>query len=219
MAVFASLVFSFLLPHEAAAELVHFTIKLRVLGAMGWVLFAGAVTVVALVGIIPGSLLGIAAGALYGVVIGFLTSAIGIVAGAFVAFLLSRSLMRPWIAAALGKRARLNAFDNLVTEGSWRVVALLRVSPVMPFSLTSYALGLSGIATRDYLTGTLASLPALLGYVVIGALGTSTLTAKTRGDAIVHVAILTFGVVATLALTIYLTRLLARALRPTSAEC
>ena len=40
----------------------------------------------------------------------------------------------------------------------------------MPFAITSYALGLTEISGRDYLLGTLASLPALAGYVSLGAL-------------------------------------------------
>ncbi len=59
----------------------------------------------------------------------------------------------------------------------------------------------------------LGSLPALLGYVVIGALGASSLAARSHGAAMVHVALLLLGAVATLALTIHLSRLLARALK------
>jgi len=165
------------------------------------------------VGIVPGSVLGVAAGAIYGVGIGFVTSAIGIFAGAVVAFALSRSMFRPWIAGVLGSRRRLGVLDRLVSSESWKIVALLRISPVMPFSVTSYALGLSGIAARDYVVGTLASLPPLLGYVVIGALGRSTFTGRSRGEAMIHVGLLALGVVATLALTVHLSRLLARALR------
>ena len=38
----------------------------------------------------------------------------------------------------------------------------------MPFVATSYLLGLSAISLRDYMLGTLAALPALLGYVSLG---------------------------------------------------
>jgi uncharacterized membrane protein YdjX (TVP38/TMEM64 family) len=202
-----------LLPHGLAAAMVAATGSLRALGAAGWVIFVLAQAAVALIGILPASLLGIAAGAIYGVSLGFITSGLGIMAGALIAFALSRSAFRPLIAGFLGRRARLAALDNLVTQDRWRIVALLRVSPVMPFSLTSYALGLSGIAPRDYIIGTLASLPGLLGYVTIGALGGSTLAAPTGNGHLIRIAILILGAAATLALTIHLTRLLTRALR------
>jgi uncharacterized membrane protein YdjX (TVP38/TMEM64 family) len=202
-----------LVPHGLAATAIGLTAKLRALGAAGWVVFVIAQAAIALIGILPASLLGIAAGAIYGVTLGFLTSAIGIFAGAVIAFALSRSMMRPLIAGMLGRRARLGALDNLVTGEGWRIVALLRVSPVMPFSLTSYALGLSGIAARDYVIGTLASLPGLLGYVVIGWLGRGTMGGTSGGSHRIHIGLLILGAAATLALTIHLTRLLARALR------
>jgi len=182
---------------------------LRGLGPLGWVLFIAAEFGVTLAGIVPGALLGIAAGAIYGVVTGFWTSAVGIMAGAVVAFGLSRSVMRPWIGLVLRKSGRLAALDDMIARDGWRIVALLRISPVMPFSITSYALGFSGIGARDYVLGTLASLPPLLGYVVIGALGGVSLRAGTR----VHLVLLGLGAVATLALTVHLSRLLGRALR------
>jgi uncharacterized membrane protein YdjX (TVP38/TMEM64 family) len=211
--ILASVFVSLLLPHGLAATAIATTAKLRALGPAGWVIFVGAQAAIALIGILPASLLGIAAGAIYGVSLGFFTSAIGILAGAVVAFMLSRSMMRPLIAGMLGRRARLGALDNLVTGEGWRIVALLRVSPIMPFSLTSYALGLSGISARDYVFGTLASLPGLLGYVVIGWLGQGTMGEASGRLHLIHVTLLILGAAATLALTVHLTRLMARALR------
>jgi uncharacterized membrane protein YdjX (TVP38/TMEM64 family) len=211
--VLASLAASFLVPHGFAATVINVTARLRALREIGWLIFIAAQAAIALVGILPASLLGIAAGAVYGISLGFITSGIGVMAGALIAFALSRSAFRPLIAVFLGRRARLAALDNLVTQDRWRIVALLRVSPVMPFSLTSYALGLSGIAPRDYFIGTLASLPGLLGYVVIGALGGSTIAAKSGNDRLIHITLLALGAAATLALTIHLSRLLTRALR------
>jgi uncharacterized membrane protein YdjX (TVP38/TMEM64 family) len=211
--ILAALCFSVFLGRDFATAIISITAKLRGLGIFGWLIFAVAQAVIALIGILPASLLGVAAGAVYGVLNGFIASAIGLIAGALIAFGLSRSAFRPMIAGLVGKSRRLSAFDNLLTKDRWRIVLLLRVSPVMPFSLTSYALGLSGVAMRDYLIGLLGSLPALLGYVIIGALGASTLAARSQGAAFVHITLLVLGAAATLALTIHLSRLLARALR------
>jgi uncharacterized membrane protein YdjX (TVP38/TMEM64 family) len=43
----------------------------------------------------------------------------------------------------------------------------------------SYLLGLSAVSLRDYMLGTLAALPALLGYVSLGALARAGLLAST----------------------------------------
>lgn len=141
-------------------------------GPAGWAAFALAQAAVAMIGVLPASLLGIAAGAVYGLWLGFCLSAIGTLAGGWLAFLLARSLLRPWIAGRLASLSggRLADLDAAIARDGWRLVCLLRISPIMPFALTSYALGLTHISQRDYLIGTLAALPALAGYVAAGVL-------------------------------------------------
>jgi len=193
---------------------MHTTKTLRAMGPMGWVVFIAVQFVITLVGVLPGSLLGLVAGAIYGIIGGFITSAVGIFAGAMVAFGLSRSTLRPVILRLLGKTGKLAKLDRMIAHDSWQIVALLRVSPVMPFSITSYALGLSGISRRSYVVGTLAMLPPLLGWVTIGAIGGASMSAHNApGTLQIHLALLGVGAVATLALTVHFSRLLARALR------
>jgi uncharacterized membrane protein YdjX (TVP38/TMEM64 family) len=185
---------------------------LRAAGPEGWLIFAGAVFLASLAGVVPGALLGLAAGVIFGVGTGFALSATGILAGAGLAFALSRSVLRPYIGAVLRKHGALARLDGAIAADGWRLVALLRVSPIMPFSITSYALGFSGITLRAYMLGTLASLPALLGYVAIGAIGGWSANLSHGPQRDIHLALLTFGVLATLALVLHLSRLLRRAL-------
>ena len=180
--------------------------RLRHLGWMGWLIFALLQMLVALIGILPASLLGLAAGAVYGIALGFGLSAIGVLLGAAIAFVLARSALRPTIAQRLASGGHLARLDDAVGRDGWRLVLLLRVSPVMPFSLTSYALGLSAIRPRDYALGTLAALPALLLYVAIGTLGASGLAAL-HGHAPLHLALIGIAIIATALLTWRLGRL------------
>jgi uncharacterized membrane protein YdjX (TVP38/TMEM64 family) len=143
---------------------------------------------------------------------GFLLAAVGTMAGAILAFAFSRSLFRDAIARQLARRPRLTHFDELLARDGWRIVCLLRISPVMPFAATSYALGLSAIGAEAYLIGTAASLPALLLYVYIGTLADAGLSAWTTGAAPLRWAILGFGGLATVALTVMLSRMGRRAL-------
>ena len=183
--------------------------RLRHLGWLGWLIFALVQMLVALIGILPASLLGLAAGAVYGIALGFGLSAIGVLLGAAIAFVLARSALRPAIARRLARDGHLARLDDAVGRDGWRLVLLLRVSPVMPFSLTSYALGLSAIRPRDYALGTLAALPALLLYVAIGTLGASGLAAL-RGHAPLHLALIGIAIIATALLTWRLGRLVRR---------
>ena len=191
---------------------------LRALGPLGLLLFTGAVFLCALVGIVPGGLLGVAAGAIFGVVAGFAASAAGIMAGAVAAFVLARGVARPWARELLRRGGFLARLDGAISAEGWRLVALLRISPVMPFSLTSYALGLSGVSLRDYTMGTVASLPALLGYVIIGALGGWGTRLPAGPGREVHIALLLLGAVATFALAWHLGQLLTRALAVSPAR-
>jgi uncharacterized membrane protein YdjX (TVP38/TMEM64 family) len=93
----------------------------------------------------------------------------GLLLGALAAFGLSRSAFRGRIERAMSGRSRLRNLDAALGRDGWRLVCLLRASPLTPFVATSYLLGLSAVTLRDYILGTLAALPALLGYVSLGA--------------------------------------------------
>lgn len=145
----------------------------RSAGPAGWAVFVAGQMLVAMLGIVPASLLGIASGAVYGVFGGFALAAVGTMLGGWLAFVLARSLLRPLVERLLARRSpgsRLARLDAEVARDGWRFVCLLRISPIMPFAVTSYALGLTEIAPTAYLLGTLAALPALFGYVAVGAL-------------------------------------------------
>ncbi len=187
----------------------------RDLGGAGRALFAAVQVLVAVSGILPASMLGVAAGMLYGLPAGFAVSGAGTLAGAVLAFGLSRSVLRPAVTRFLAGRPRLREMDGMVARDGWRMACLLRVSPVMPFAATSYALGLSSISLRGYVIGTLAAMPALFGYVLLGTLagsGVAVWSSSPLGG-----WMLAFGAVATLALTLRVGQLVARVVRPAAA--
>ncbi len=92
---------------------------------------------------------------------------------------------------------RVRNLDAAVARDGWRLVCLLRASPLMPFFATSYLLGLSAISLRDYMLGTLAALPALLGYVSLGAFARAGLSASTSAAQPYEWALLGMGFAAT----------------------
>ena len=165
------------------------------LEAGGWVLFALVQVAVVASGVLPASLAGIAA-----------TSTI---AGAVLTLGLSRSLARGWIERFMAGRPRLRDLDRMLAADGARLVCLLRLSPVMPFAATSYMLGLSSVSVRAYVLGTLGSLPALLGYVVLGRIVGSGVTSDAGGW--LRWGTLAVGAVATAVLTVHLGRLVRRA--------
>jgi len=186
---------------------------IRRLGTSGWLGLVVLQIVVAVSGVLPASLAGIAAGTLYGPWIGFGLAAAGTFLGAMVSFWFSRSLFRPWVVRLLRRRPQAQGFDAALGRDGWKLVCLLRVSPVMPFVATSYALGLSSVSWRDYTGGTLAALPALFGYVMLGTFAKASLAAA-YGDALrLHWVLFGAGSVATIVLTAYIGRIAARSVR------
>jgi uncharacterized membrane protein YdjX (TVP38/TMEM64 family) len=175
---------------------------LRNLGFGGAVVLGILQVLVAVSGILPASLLGVVSGGIYGLVPGFLLAAVSTIAGALIAFFLSRSVFRPTVERLIATRPRLRNFDALIARDGLQMVCLLRLSPVVPFSVTSYMLGLSSIGLRSYAIGTLASLPALCGYVFIGTLADASLSARMTSADPLRFILLGIGGAATLVLTI-----------------
>jgi len=186
-----------LLPQHLAGVPAEWLAQAQAWGRTSWLAFVLLQSLVAVSGVLPASLAGIAAGAVFGLVAGFWLAALSTMAGALAAFALSRSVFRPWVAGFLARRAGLKRLDEAVAQDGWRSVCLLRLSPVMPFAVTSYALGLTSIGWRDYLVGTLASLPALFCYVALGRFAGSGLQALHGGASPITLALLAFGLAAT----------------------
>ena len=200
-------------PRTGAERVTQMLHAIRTLGAPAWLGLVAFQIVVAVSGILPASLAGIAAGTLYGLWIGFGLAAVGTFAGAVLAFWFSRSMFRPLVTRLLHRRPQTRSFDAALGSDGWKLVCLLRVSPIMPFVATSYMLGLSSVSWRDYALGTLASLPALFGYVMLGSFAGTTLNVSEGSGSWLHWVLLGVGTVATIILTIHVGRLAAQSAR------
>ena len=196
----------------AIASAVTLSRTVQGLGMLGWLAFALVQMLVAAVGFLPASLLGVAAGALYGVASGFELSALATMAGAALSFWLSRSAFRPVVQGWISRRRNLAGLDGALAREGWRLVALVRVNPVMPFAPASFVLGLSGVGWRDYLLGTVAALPALLLYVGIGGFADAGIAAWQSGAGGLRFGLLAVGAAATAALTLRIGWLVRRAI-------
>jgi uncharacterized membrane protein YdjX (TVP38/TMEM64 family) len=188
------------------------------MGAWGPVVFV-MVYVVATVVMIPGSALTLAAGALFGPVWGTVLAALGANGGAASAFLIARYVARDAVARAAGRDPRLRALDDAVTRGGWKVVALLRLSPVLPFNVQNYLYGLSGIGFAPCaLASAGAMLPGAALYATLGAAGRAGIEAASgRSRTPAEWALIGLGVLATVVVTVLVTRLARTSLADRSA--
>ncbi len=153
-----------------------------VLGLFDWTHGAGwagtgvfaLVFIVATLAFVPASLLTATAGFLYGPVWGTaLVSPVGALA-ASLAFLIGRSVMRPWALRRMAQSLRLSAIDTAVGKKGLWIVFLLRLASVVPFAPLSYALGASRVRGRDFILASwLGLLPGTFLYVYLGSLVSS----------------------------------------------
>lgn len=199
---------------QLAALIPRFVDEVRTLGALGAVLFVAGY-VVATVAFVPGSLLTLAAGAVFGLGPGVALVLLGATLGASAAFMVARYLARGRIERLLSGDARFAAIDRAVEREGRRLVFLLRLSPVFPFNLLNYALGLSRVRFGDYLAGSVGMLPGTLLYVYYGKLAGDVAAlaggvAPARGSG--YYIVLGVGLLATVAVTVLVTRTARRAL-------
>lgn len=129
--------------------------------------------IVATVAFIPGSVLTLAGGALFGLLWGTVYVFVGATIGACLAFLIARYAARSRIEKKLEDKPNFQQIDGAIGRDGGKIAALLRLSPVFPFNLLNYALGLTNIKFVHYAWACLAMIPGTFLYVFYG---------KTAGD-------------------------------------
>lgn len=188
---------------------------IRGAGALGVGVYAVAYAAATLL-LLPGSILTLGAGFAYGPLWGTLLVSPVSVLAATLAFLLGRGILREWVSRRVEAYPRFKAIDEAIGESGFKIVLLLRLSPVFPFNLLNYALGLTRVSLRDYV---LASFPGMLPgtflYVYLGSLvtnATGLLSGKRPAAGAWGQALYWGGLAATLLVTILITRLARKAL-------
>jgi uncharacterized membrane protein YdjX (TVP38/TMEM64 family) len=188
------------------------------LGPLGPLVFIAGYAI-AVVAFVPGSLLTLAGGAIFGVAEGTVVVFIGASLGAILAFLVARYVARAAIERRLAG-SRFAVLDRAIEKEGRKIVFLLRLSPVFPFVLLNYALGLTRVRLADYALACLGMLPGTLLYVyygkVVGDVAALAAGATAERSA-AHWIVLGLGLVATLVVTTVVTRIASRALRDSAA--
>lgn len=163
----------------------------------------------------PGSVLTLGAGAVYGLLKGFVIVSVASTLGATLAFLVGRYIARDWIAQKVEGKPRFKAIDEAVGKEGWKIVGLTRLSPVFPFNLLNYAYGLTRVSLRDYVIASwIGMMPGTVMYVYIGSLAGSlaTLGAEGRTRTAAEWILYGVGLLATVVVTVFVTRIAKRAL-------
>jgi uncharacterized membrane protein YdjX (TVP38/TMEM64 family) len=189
------------------------------LGLIGPLVFA-LIYVVATVFLIPGSALTLAAGAIFGLWLGAATVIVGANLGALSSFLLARTKLRAQVSEWAAANPKFAALDRAIGLNGFKMVTLARLSPAFPFTLLNYLLGLTSVKTGSYvLANLLGMLPATFLYVYFGALAGDTLTGAATGKAnTFQFALKGVGLLATIAVVVFVTRIARKAIADAEGE-
>jgi uncharacterized membrane protein YdjX (TVP38/TMEM64 family) len=184
------------------------------LGSLGGIAFIG-IYIIATVAFLPGSILTLGAGVIFGVILGSLYVFIGATLGATAAFLVGRYLARDWVTNKISDNKKFAAIDKAVGKEGLKIVLLTRLSPIFPFNLLNYALGITGVSLQDYFLGSVGMIPGTIMYVYIGSLAGNLafIGSESKPDnMILHWVIKIIGLIATIVVTIYVTKIAKKAL-------
>jgi uncharacterized membrane protein YdjX (TVP38/TMEM64 family) len=145
-----------------------------------------------------------------GLLLGTLAVFFGASAGAILSFLIGRFLLRGWVSRLTRKYTVFDALDKALAQNGFRIMALLRLSPIIPFNVLNYVAGVTAVGFWEYFWALLAILPGTTLYVFLGASAGSLTDSAGSGDSltVTIVVIVTgvfFGVLA-VALTSYYAR-------------
>jgi len=119
------------------------------------------------------------------------------------------------VARQIAGNPKFKAIDEAVAREGWKIVLFTRLSPIFPFNLLNYAFGLTNVSLRDYFFASwLGMIPATITYVYIGSLAGNLARvgaggrAPTTGEWVLYAV----GLAATVAVTVFVTRLARKAL-------
>jgi len=171
------------------------------------------VFIVATVLCFPVGLLTIASGFMFGLWIGTFVSWVGSVIGACFAFFLGKKLFRSCIEEFSSTYPHFSTLDKAISQNAWKIVFLVRVSPLLPFNVLNYLLSLTNINFVDYTTATCVGLlPPTILWVYLGSI------AKDLNELISNptnsgTTVLVFGIFFTLLSLIFITQISAKIIK------
>lgn len=154
---------------ESTKEFLGWIKQHRLLG----VLLLSVSIVVGSVLMMPVTPLMLGAGFSLGVTYGQIAVSLGCTAGAQLAFLVARRLLRDWVEEmVLPRFPMLSSLDGVIAQKkhALKVCLLIRMCPILPFSMLNYSLGSTALGWHEHLTGTLMGMfPEQLMIVYLGS--------------------------------------------------
>ena len=212
------LVMKFLPVQEWLRSFNSWVVQMGVAGIFVFIIVYAVATVL----LAPGSVLTIGAGFVFGLWKGFLAVSVGATLGASLGFLIARFIARDKVEAIARRNEKFRKIDNAIGKQGAKLIFLLRLSPVIPFNLSNYFYGLTGVKFWPYVFASWSGMiPGTFLYVYIGTASKLAVSAAVGGGAVKHGwqywTLISFGLAATVVVTIWATKIARDALQRTEA--
>jgi uncharacterized membrane protein YdjX (TVP38/TMEM64 family) len=180
------------------------------LGVIAYILVYAVATVLFL----PGWIFTVSAGLIYGIFGGTAVALTGATLGASLAFLVARYLVRGKVEQAAHGNEKFKAIDEAIDKNGWKIIALLRLSPLIPFNVSNYLYGVTRIGFWPYFLSSLVGmLPGTMLYAYLGAAGAAGIGDKQAHHSPLQYTFFGIGLAATIAVTVFVSRMAKAALK------
>ncbi|GBF79464.1 TVP38/TMEM64 family protein [Aphanothece sacrum] len=184
------------------------------LGTLGYIVFI-LIYILATVCLISGAVLTLGAGVIFSVVKGSILVSIASTLAATVAFIIGRYFARGWVSQKIQQYPKFTNIDEEVAKEGWKIVGLTRLSPVFPFVFLNYAFSITKVSLKDYILASwIGMMPGTIMYVYLGSLigNIATIGAGVREKTTLEWGLYIVGLMATVAVSIYITKIAKKAL-------
>ncbi|XP_020228669.1 uncharacterized protein LOC109809700 [Cajanus cajan] len=171
---------------------------------------------------VPAAVLTLGGGYLFGLPIGFIADSVGATVGAVAAFLLGKTIAKSLVVSRLKDYPRFRLVTIAIQRSGFKISLLLRLAPFVPFSLLNYLLSVTPVPLGEYtLASWLGMMPLTLALVYVGTT-LKDLSDVTRGwseFSKTHLPLIISGLVISVVLMIWVTKVAQAALDKSLAEC
>jgi len=136
------------------------------------VVYFGIFYVLAEILAIPAFPLTAASGYLFGAFPGTATCLFSAAIAASISFVIGKTLLRGYVEDVLDENPKFRSMDRAIEKEGFKLMVLLRLSPLFPFALSNYLYGASSIRFPSYFFGTILGFaPGTFAYVYGGVIG------------------------------------------------
>jgi uncharacterized membrane protein YdjX (TVP38/TMEM64 family) len=142
--------------------------------------------------------------------------------GGLMAFVLGRWMFRESIQASIQNDVRMQNIEKALDQDAMKISVLVRLSPILPDEWLNYIMSATPVSLRVFLLSNTSSLIYCIIYAYYGhALGSIALSRSGMGglnDSSLGLFLLLLGIVATVIVTVIVTRTSIRVLRQSIGE-